>query len=261
VIKLAILNPLLLFGFIYSLVIVFLGAILFKMKLFDHKEKLIILGTSIVIAGFIIQGPPVIRQLQNLISSLLQGNQIQIILLIGLPILFVTILIVGRFFCGYPCPVGALQEFVYELPFGKVTINQKTANIVRAIVFLVMILLAGFAGFSLFGFLDIYLIFSLTSLLIMIPSLTAVIFVSIFVYRPWCRILCPFGFIAWVLGRASIFKIDRNENCNECYICESVCPTREAHEKSSKGECYLCNRCIEACPYNALDYSFTLKKE
>jgi polyferredoxin len=231
------------------------------MKWFDQKKKLIILSLSIIIPGFIIQGPPVIRQLQILVSSLLQSNQIQIILLIGLSTLFLTILIVGRFFCGYPCPVGALQEFFYELPSKKVTINQKNANFVRGIVFLVMILLAGFAGFSLFGFLDIYLIFSLTSLLIMIPSLAAVILVSIFVYRPWCRIICPFGFIAWVLGRASFFKINQNKNCNECYICESVCPTQEAHENSSKGECYLCNRCIEACPHNALEYSFTLKKE
>lgn len=254
-------NPVLLIGFIYSLATIFLGVFLFKMKLFDNKKKLIILFTSILIPGFILQAPPVIRQLQILFISLIQGTEIQPLLFIGLPVFFITILIVGRFFCGYPCPVGALQEFVYELPIRKVAFNQKTANIIRGIVFLLMIILAVTVGFALFVFLDIYTIFSLTSLFIMIPSIAVLIAISIFVYRPWCRILCPFGFLAWVLGRVSLFKINRNENCNECGICESVCPTQEAYEKSIKGECYLCNRCIEACPYNALDYSITLKKE
>jgi len=253
-------NPVLLIGFIYSLAIIFLGVFLFKMKLFDKKKKLIILFASILIPGFILQAPPVIRQLQILIISLTQGSEIQPLLFIGLPVFFVTILIMSRFFCGYSCPVGALQEFVYELPTRKVVFNQKTANIVRGIVFLVMIILAVTVGFALFMILDIYTIFSLASLLIMIPSIATLIVISIFVYRPWCRILCPFGFVAWVLGRVSLFKINRNENCNECGICENVCPTQEADENSSKGECYLCNRCIEACPNNALDYSFTMKK-
>ncbi|MHA2061659.1 MAG: 4Fe-4S binding protein, partial [Candidatus Sifarchaeia archaeon] len=199
--------------------------------------------------------------LQIFISSIIAGSQIQPMLFIGLPIFFVTILVVGRFFCGYSCPVGALQETVYELPSKKIAVNQKITNIVRSIVFLVMLLLAGIAGFALFVFLNIYLIFSLTSLLIMILGLAIVISGSVFFYRPFCRLLCPFGFVAWILGRFSLGKIKRNENCNECSICESVCPTQEADENSSKGECYLCNRCIEACPSNALDYSFTFERD
>jgi polyferredoxin len=253
-------NPILLIGFIYSLAVIFLGAFLFRFKSFDKKKKLIILVASILIPGFIIQAPPAIRQLQIFISSLILGSEIQPLLFIGLPVFFVTILILGRFFCGYSCPVGALQEAVYELPSKKVTINTKTVNIVRGIVFLVMILLVVFVGFALFTFLDIYIIFSLASLLIMIPSLAVVIGASIFVYRPWCRILCPFGFVAWVLGRVSLFKINRNENCNECGLCENVCPVQEAYRTSSKGECYLCNRCIEVCPNDALDYSLSFKK-
>jgi polyferredoxin len=254
-------NPVLLIGFAYSLAIVFIGAFLFKMKLFEIKKKLIILGASILIPGFILQALPVIRQLQILINSLIQGNQVQPLLFIGIPVFFITILILGRFFCGYPCPVGALQEAVYELPSNKITINTKLANMVRGVVFLVMIILAVSIGFALFAILDIYTIFSIQTITLMIPSLLAVIFVSIFVYRPWCRLLCPFGFIAWVLGSFSFFKINRNENCNECDICEKVCPTQETGVSASKGECYLCNRCIEACPYNALVYSLTLKKE
>ena len=173
-------NPILLIGFIYSLAVIFLGVFLLKLKLFDIKKKLLILGASIFIPGFILQAPPLIRQLQVFISSIIAGSQIQPMMFIGLPIFFVTILIVGRFFCGYSCPVGALQETVYELPSKKIAVNQKIPNIVRSIVFLVMLLLAGIAGFALFVFLNIYLIFSLTSLLIMILGLAIVISGSIF---------------------------------------------------------------------------------
>jgi Fe-S-cluster-containing hydrogenase component 2 len=70
---------------------------------------------------------------------------------------------------------------------------------------------------------------------------------STFIYRPFCRYICPFGAIASLVGRFSPFKIRRTDACLDCGICEKICPTLEAYRESNKGECYLCYRCIEFC--------------
>jgi ferredoxin-type protein NapH len=51
-----------------------------------------------------------------------------------------------------------------------------------------------------------------------------------------------------------VFKLRRNDTCNECGECELVCPTNEATDRALKQECYLCNRCVEACKRNGISY-------
>ena len=85
--------------------------------------------------------------------------------------------------------------------------------------------------------------------------LGVILVASVFTYRPWCRLLCPFGTMAWLTSRFSRFKIRRNENCTDCKLCEKICPTSEAFTESTKAECYLCNLCVDNCPANALEYT------
>jgi polyferredoxin len=73
------------------------------------------------------------------------------------------------------------------------------------------------------------------------------LFLSIFIYRPYCRFFCPFGALAALFGRVSPLKIRRTKYCNDCGICEKICPTLEGFEHSYTGECYYCNRCIDFC--------------
>jgi polyferredoxin len=71
--------------------------------------------------------------------------------------------------------------------------------------------------------------------------------ISIFIYRPYCRFFCPFGALAFLFGKISPLKIRRTPYCNECGICEKICPTLEIFDGSRKGECYYCYRCIDFC--------------
>jgi len=72
--------------------------------------------------------------------------------------------------------------------------------------------------------------------------------VSLFFYRPFCRVVCPYGALLSLAGLASRFKLRRNPSCIECGKCEFACPTGEAGREDRKGECYLCGRCTEVCP-------------
>jgi len=81
---------------------------------------------------------------------------------------------------------------------------------------------------------------------------------SVFLYRPWCRFLCPFGALSALTSRLTRNKLERTEDCTECGLCEKICPTQEAAANSKKTECYYCNRCVDICPVNAIKLTMDL---
>jgi polyferredoxin len=83
----------------------------------------------------------------------------------------------------------------------------------------------------------------------------AILAVSALVYRPVCRVLCPFGVLFSLLGHISRNGIVRSTACINCKKCERACPAHCAERDASKRECYLCGRCTTTCPVNgALAY-------
>ena len=82
-----------------------------------------------------------------------------------------------------------------------------------------------------------------------------VLVVSLFIYRPWCRFLCPFGLVGWLVEQISLFRprIDREE-CKECQLCVKACPSRAMADiyagKKTHADCFACGACIQACPQN-----------
>ena len=140
----------------------------------------------------------------------------------------------------------------------KIDISKKTATIIRWIFFAVIALLAIFWSFSVTQIINPFTGFKIFTNplvpLFLIPgiSLLIVIITSFFVYRPWCRLLCPFGALSSLVGRFSRYKYVRTEDCNDCGLCEQICPTHQAERNSKKEECYYCNRCVDVCPQNAI---------
>lgn len=76
---------------------------------------------------------------------------------------------------------------------------------------------------------------------------------SAFVYRPWCRFLCPFGLLGWLVEQGSLFRprIDRDA-CKKCMLCVKACPGQAMSdiyaERPMRADCFACGACIEACP-------------
>jgi len=84
--------------------------------------------------------------------------------------------------------------------------------------------------------------------------------ISLFLYRPFCRLFCPLGTLLSLAAVKSLFKIRRTAACIMCGKCEQVCPTAEAGADDEKMECYLCGRCTRVCPVQgALLYSRVTK--
>ncbi|MFW9899049.1 MAG: 4Fe-4S binding protein [Candidatus Thorarchaeota archaeon] len=217
--------------------------LIYKNKM-TKKVRIILLSISFFCGGILFGGFP------------------NVIFLTGLTFLILALsLLFGRVFCGYICPLGAGQEILSMVRF-KTNLfyeseSKKKNNLVQNLVrwalfsvFIVLILLFSFEIMTplnpLNGFLFVWFPFNYLYLIALI-LLFIVIITSIFIYRPFCRYVCPFGAIMSLIGRFSIIKIRRTNACLDCGLCEKICPTLEGFRKSKKGECYLCYRCVEFC--------------
>ncbi len=264
--------------FIIWIIISLVAVILIYNKKFSSRISIILYLISLVLGGIILGGiPNAIMPIQQILLAFGLGLPIISVMpiIIILILLLLSTLIVGRLFCSTACPVGALQELASKLNFKSslkeqkktkynLEISRRTTNIIRGIFFIAIVLLSLIWGVALLQFINPFLGLNtfrnpeILVLLIPIITLSATLIASFFIYRPWCRFLCPFGAIAGLTSSLSLYKYRRTEACTECGLCEKICPTQEANSEALKGECYLCNRCVEICPQNAIE--FTRKK-
>ena len=190
---------------------------------------------------------------------------------------FFSTLIFGRFFCGWLCHFGAVQELAWWV-FDKLGIKPKTINS-RMITFLPL--------FILFNF---YLIPNISKALnpdsnwqlslnlsypevwaflpgVVIGSLTFIVDGFLIVYvlgrKGFCRFVCPWGAFLKLPTSLSTFKVRKTGNCTNCNMCTSGCPTGidVSHEinnynKVINSNCTSCMICIDNCPEKALSYRF-----
>lgn len=235
-------------GIAYGIVSVIVGAFLWRSRRFSKHVRYAFLLVTILF-GFMVFSPMLPYMFQELVAS--PGSRVGAMLLgaaFGMAVFFLLAALFGRHFCGYLCPIGAVQEVAYMVPLPRARFPSKVIPLlVRGIVFLV-ILGAGLA-FSipvLFSF-GIRQFFTLT-VSAGFFAFFCMILLSLFLYRPFCRFVCPLGAIFWVFGLVARWKIRRSDACIECGKCERACPTGEAGREDGKGECYLCRRCMDACP-------------
>jgi polyferredoxin len=87
------------------------------------------------------------------------------------------------------------------------------------------------------------------------------IFLSLFVYRPFCRYFCPYGAIMALISKISFIKLRKDDYCISCRICERECQM-DAMDKNAKtnAECILCGDCCTKCPKDSLSLSTNKKR-
>lgn len=255
---------------IISWIITFLFCImLIDSELMNRRIRNGIYLVTILFGGIFIGGVPnAVMPIQQILTTIGVRGDFSYLLpvIIILCVLLASSLLIGRIFCGFACPLGALQEILSNFNFksdikaqNKVKYNIKISSqiptVTRWIFFGVLILFA-FGGVLLLPLINPFSGFSFPKspsvFLLPFLGLSIVSIVSVFIYRPWCRFLCPFGAGSSLCSQVARSKYQRTEDCTECGLCEEICPTQEAVKESNKSECYYCNRCIEICPHNAI---------
>jgi len=182
-------------------------------------------------------------------------------------------LFVGALFCGWICPLGSIQDLFGRLGkkiFKKRYNNFIPAGVDRALgylryVTLVLIVvqttrMINLAFVKVDPYYALYHFWTGEALPSAIMVLVVVLLASLFVERPWCRWLCPFGAVQGIIQLVSPWKIRRDsEKCIDCGLCSKACPMNidVARKKVVMDtRCNRCGECLAVCPKEgSLDHS------
>lgn len=240
--------PLPVFGFAYVVSVIVLVAFLYSRGRMSRRLGVVILAVSVLVTGLLLGGlPNPILPIQQIVYGGLHGH-FEPVPVIGLGVLFLTVLLVGRIYCGYVCPLGAVQELLSRIRVRKLKISRRTAWATR-LGFLAIFLIAGtFVPF--YAKVDPFAAFTLKAGIASLAAFALIAVSSIFIYRPWCTLLCPFGTLADMVSRFSVFRLKAGETCDRCGRCVRRCPA--GHIPGEPGECVYCGKCAGVCRRDAV---------
>ena len=187
--------------------------------------------------------------------------------------------LVGRAFCSWACPFGALQEMCSTFAGKLGGINPLRGDLRTVRVFLA--LLTFLAAFSLaypilMGFLPqllglsfvlnpIYAVgVALNSFLLTVPWVIGLLRVFIFTLflglsmlwkRTWCKV-CPLGAVISLFNKVSLVRLRVNrDKCDWCNKCFSACQMNLKPQCNglSSVDCIMCLDCVQECEASAIE--------
>lgn len=168
-----------------------------------------------------------VGSIQNIALTLFEpayAISIPVILFFVLPLLFS--LFFGRVFCAAACPLGVIQDLVIIKPITIPMWLQKSLGFIPYIYLGLAVLLAATGSDFIICRYDPFVgIFRLGAEFTMVVLGIAFLLMGLFVARPYCRFLCPYGVLLGWMSRFSKHHMTITpSNCINCNLCESSCP-------------------------------------
>ena len=138
----------------------------------------------------------------------------------------VVALFAGRAFCAGVCPHGALQDLLLIKPVKVPAWLEHGVSIVPFIYLGAAILFASTGSAFLICNYDPFIpIFRMGGSFLMLGVAAAFLITALFIGRPYCRFLCPYGALLRVGGILSKWRVTITPDvCNKCRLCEEACP-------------------------------------
>lgn len=189
--------------------------------------------------------------------------------LIAMTVFLIMVFVANKFICSWGCQLGTLQDLIFRLNrtakdrsgiFKQYKLPFAATNGIRVVFFAVFTGVAFLYSFDIIGYVDPFKVYK--PAMIGIAGgifISAVLFASLFVYRPWCNLFCPFGLVGWLVEKLSLFKIVVDyDTCIACETCAKSCPSTvmNAILKREKviPDCFACGTCIHVCPTDSIGF-------
>ncbi len=196
-------------------------------------------------------------------------------------------IIMGRWFCGWLCPFGLIQELLYKIPLKKLRIQKKTDHLLRYLkyIFLAVFVLfipifiadqfgIGYPAFCKFicpaGTLEAGIPLLLANPVLRQAAgilfnwklllLVLAVIGSVLIFRFFCKYACPLGAILGMFNKVSFYRMKCSSSCIKCQACAGICKMNvEPYKNPNSAECIRCGDCRKICPVNALKLDFKEK--
>jgi NosR/NirI family transcriptional regulator, nitrous oxide reductase regulator len=141
-----------------------------------------------------------------------------------LPLAFV--LFGGRSFCAGVCPHGALQDLVLLKPVKLPGWLEQGLSILPFVYLGAGVLFAATGSMFLFCQYDPFVpIFRMSGRSLMVLSGVALLLLGVFIGRPYCRFLCPYGALLKLGATVAKWRVRVTPDfCTQCRLCEASCP-------------------------------------
>lgn len=185
----------------------------------------------------------------------------------ALIIFSIYLLIRGRAFCGWVCPVNTILEFTDKIRKRFKLPNKHFNRHTKVYIALLVVILSFISSIPIFELItpinntmrNMLFVFGIG-----IWLLLAIVLFELFVSkRGWCRYFCPLGGFYQSIGRAGMFAVKfDHDTCVGCNSCRSVCIADPVIlEKAinreevfvSAGDCTLCGLCVDHCNFNSIE--------
>jgi hypothetical protein len=194
---------------------------------------------------------------------------------LNLLILFASVVLFGRFFCGYLCAFGSLGDWLYLASSKLLKLAGKRplrlpVRLTHALLYLKYLILVAIVAacltdtYRLVSGYDPWSVFAalLSGNPLSIQAhegwqiaclvLGVIVVGMLLIERFFCQFLCPLGALLGLLPMLPILLVNRDkETCIKgCSVCVRVCPAALSlgEERGVSGECFQCDTCRAACP-------------
>lgn len=199
---------------------------------------------------------------------------------VGLLVFFGALL--GRAVCGFLCPMGWIQELLDLVPTKKLNRFRldKPLRKLKYLVLAASVILPFFVART--PFFCKYVCPSGTTAALFLAAadktvrgmlgslfnwklavLIAVAVGSLFIFRPFCKYLCPLGALYGCSNRFALYRGSVDESaCIRCGKCASVCRMGvDPVANINSAECIRCGDCVKTCPAKAISLGFAAGKQ
>lgn len=242
-----------------------------KQKVSPSRRKLTLLFSTVVFGVVLGADPSPMGTVKDAIHLFGTSGAIFPPRMIALTVFLLIVLLANKYICSWGCQVGVLQDLIFRLnqndKYKAIIGNQIKlpfvfTNSVR-IGFLVLFTVVTFLwGTDIIEPIDPFKIYKPMHLGIVGGAFVAGLLVlSLFVYRPWCHLFCPFGLVGWFVEKISINKVSVDyKTCIACSKCENACPSTVMsailhRDKKTIPDCFSCYVCRDVCPTESIQFS------
>jgi len=200
----------------------------FALKRRSRRGVVAVLLFSLLYFGFIREGCTcAVGSLQNVTLALSDPGYGASLVVLGfflLPLLFT--LFFGRVFCGAVCPLGAIQDVVVVKPIKLPRWLDHCLGLFPYLYLGLAVLFAATgAAFVICQYDPFVAIFRFGGTFNMLLLGAVFLIAGIFVARPYCRFLCPYGvLLRWMSLFSKRHITITPTDCIQCRLCEDACP-------------------------------------